>query len=194
MTTETDHNAEPLRVKDLLELLANCDPEAAVHLSIPLLAELADAEVTADNSEAVTDCGIEVTASLQGQSAAPGALANHVHIEPSAAAMQGLFALRLSAIENTAANAELGEAAEPPAGSSIVDVCLTNAELVSIRTLLRAVNASQQVQEQACTHGPLTVAGLLAMLAEDVAMCLTRPGSWEGANMASVLSSHGYNP
>ena len=31
-----------------------------------------------------------------------------------------------------------------------------------------------------------------AMLAEDAAMVITRPGSWEGANMAQVFSSHGY--
>jgi hypothetical protein len=30
------------------------------------------------------------------------------------------------------------------------------------------------------------------MLAEDLGMVLTRPGSWEGTNMAQVLTSHGY--
>ncbi|WP_321849357.1 hypothetical protein [Burkholderia diffusa] len=42
------------------------------------------------------------------------------------------------------------------------------------------------------THGRLTISGLLKMLAEDAAMVLRRPGSWEGSNMAQVLSSHGY--
>jgi hypothetical protein len=44
----------------------------------------------------------------------------------------------------------------------------------------------------ATTHGPLTVSTLLAMLAEDAVMILTRPSSWEGSNMNTVLSAHGY--
>ena len=34
---------------------------------------------------------------------------------------------------------------------------------------------------------------LVAMLVEDAAMVVSRPGSWEGANMASVFASHGYD-
>jgi len=40
--------------------------------------------------------------------------------------------------------------------------------------------------------GPLTVPALLAMLTEDAGMVLARPGSWEGSNMDTVFSSHGY--
>jgi hypothetical protein len=43
------------------------------------------------------------------------------------------------------------------------------------------------------THGPLTVERLAAMLLEDVALAIRRPGSWEGANMGTVLTSHGYD-
>lgn len=42
------------------------------------------------------------------------------------------------------------------------------------------------------THGELTAKALLAMLAEDAAMILSRPGSWEASNMATVFASHGY--
>jgi len=42
------------------------------------------------------------------------------------------------------------------------------------------------------SHGALTVPGLLATLAEDTAMGIRRPGSWEGSNMAQVLRGHGY--
>lgn len=42
------------------------------------------------------------------------------------------------------------------------------------------------------THGPLGYETLARMLFEDVAMAVRRPGSWEGANMAQVLASHGY--
>jgi hypothetical protein len=45
------------------------------------------------------------------------------------------------------------------------------------------------------SHGALSVSAMLAMLAmlaEDAAMVITRPGSWEGSNMAQVFNSHGY--
>jgi plasmid replication initiation protein len=47
----------------------------------------------------------------------------------------------------------------------------------------------QQVES---SHGPLTIETLAAMLLEDVALAVRRPGSWEGANMGTVLASHGY--
>jgi hypothetical protein len=42
------------------------------------------------------------------------------------------------------------------------------------------------------SHGPLTLETLAAMLLEDVALAIRRPGSWEGANMGTVLAAHGY--
>lgn len=42
------------------------------------------------------------------------------------------------------------------------------------------------------SHGALTLEGLVAMLAEDAAMVIQRPGSWEGSNMHTVLTAHGY--
>lgn len=43
------------------------------------------------------------------------------------------------------------------------------------------------------SHGPLDLFVLVEMLLEDVALTVSRPGSWEGANMRQVLTSHGYN-
>jgi hypothetical protein len=42
------------------------------------------------------------------------------------------------------------------------------------------------------SHGPLDLFVLVEMLLEDVAMTVSRPGSWEGSNMIQVLTSHGY--
>lgn len=42
------------------------------------------------------------------------------------------------------------------------------------------------------THGALNLESLLEMLLEDVGLMVSRPGSWEGANMANVMASHGY--
>jgi hypothetical protein len=44
----------------------------------------------------------------------------------------------------------------------------------------------------ASTHGPLDMKKLTAMLLHDVALMVRRPGSWEGANMRTVMESHGY--
>jgi hypothetical protein len=43
------------------------------------------------------------------------------------------------------------------------------------------------------SHGPLTMRLLAEMLMQDVALAVRRPRSWEGANMAHVLESHGYS-
>jgi hypothetical protein len=42
------------------------------------------------------------------------------------------------------------------------------------------------------SHGQLTLQRLLDLVAEDVGLSVTRPGSWEGANMRDVLRGHGY--
>lgn len=47
-------------------------------------------------------------------------------------------------------------------------------------------------QQAESSHGPLNIEKLAAMLLEDVALAIRRPGSWEGANMGTVLASHGY--
>lgn len=42
------------------------------------------------------------------------------------------------------------------------------------------------------SSGELTISALAEMLLRDVAMAVSRPGSWEGSNMIDVLRSHGY--
>lgn len=55
----------------------------------------------------------------------------------------------------------------------------------------RCADANQR--NDGCTsHGALSVSAMLSMLAEDAAMVITRPGSWEGSNMVQVFSSLGY--
>jgi len=43
------------------------------------------------------------------------------------------------------------------------------------------------------SHGQLDLAKLTVMLLQDVALVVRRPGSWEGANMMTVLGAHGYH-
>lgn len=62
----------------------------------------------------------------------------------------------------------------------------------ALKTLVQNANEHVDRNEDYCSHGKLTTKTLLTMLAEDAAQVETRPGSWEGTNMATVLSSHGY--
>ena len=51
---------------------------------------------------------------------------------------------------------------------------------------------SYQSISEANSHGPLDIKRLAEMLLADVALSQRRPGSWEGANMMTVLQAHGY--
>lgn len=42
------------------------------------------------------------------------------------------------------------------------------------------------------TDAPLTPRELIGILKDDVVLAVLRPGSWEGANMLTVLQSHGF--
>jgi hypothetical protein len=53
-------------------------------------------------------------------------------------------------------------------------------------------NASEDETEAMGSHGRLDAAGLLVMLAQDVAMTVSQPDSLEGTNMRRVLDYHGY--
>ena len=66
-------------------------------------------------------------------------------------------------------------------------ITLTALEEESLDRLLVSCNRSE-----CSSHGQLTLTRLTAMLLQDAALVVTRPGSWEGSNMAQVLHSHGY--
>lgn len=205
----TDQPAKkPLTVRDLQAILVECDPDATVELFLPGFIDENDKSVLEDPGVFYTSYGYtpQVTASFltnkdnrdqyfdENNGYRPGVKPNHVTIDLSEEDTERLIAQRKLAIE--LADESDGMEPEPTdadADSVIVDVRMSRTLHTTIRTLLRGVNGSQQVkQEQACTHGLLTVAGALEMLAEDLGMVESRPGSWEGSNMAQVLASHGY--
>jgi len=74
-----------------------------------------------------------------------------------------------------------------------IAVSMSDETAAALARLVKACNAAHDERDGFTSHGKLTAASLLAMLAEDAAMVMTRPGSWEGANMAQVLQSHGYD-
>lgn len=73
-----------------------------------------------------------------------------------------------------------------------ITVVLDQGTAESLEKLALACSAAHQAREGFTSHGPLTTTSLLQMLAEDAGMVISRPGSWEGSNMAEVLCSHGY--
>lgn len=63
---------------------------------------------------------------------------------------------------------------------------------IALHELAARCTDAHQRNDGCNSHGALSVSAMLSMLAEDAAMVITRPGSWEGSNMAQVFSSHGY--
>lgn len=63
----------------------------------------------------------------------------------------------------------------------------------NLNELVELCNRENSRRDGCTSHGALSLSRLMSMLAEDAAMVITRPGSWEGANMAQVFSSHGYD-
>jgi hypothetical protein len=68
-----------------------------------------------------------------------------------------------------------------------ITVTIADADAALIRQFLAATKLAT-----GSSHGPLDMPKLTAMLLEDVALMVRRPGSWEGANMGQVMQSHGY--
>ena len=69
-----------------------------------------------------------------------------------------------------------------------ITIDVQDADAKLIRRLLKSFGEDQSFT----SHGKLDIATLAGMLLQDVSLSWSRPGSWEGANMMQVLSSHGY--
>lgn len=63
----------------------------------------------------------------------------------------------------------------------------------SDQVALTAFLTTTQMEPEATTHGGLDLAKLVAMLLQDVALMIHRPGSWEGAGMRDLMAGHGYH-
>ncbi|MCW3699898.1 hypothetical protein [Burkholderia cenocepacia] len=76
--------------------------------------------------------------------------------------------------------------------TKMFSIAVSDATAASLRELAARCTRENKRSEGFTSHGDLTPETLLEMLAEDAAMVISRPGSWEGSNMAQVFSSHGY--
>lgn len=78
----------------------------------------------------------------------------------------------------------------PTMVSLTLHVEITQDEHYHLKLLLRALAHTPSTE---CTHGTIgSIDQLVRLLLEDCASTIRRPGSWEGANMISVLQAHGY--
>lgn len=73
-----------------------------------------------------------------------------------------------------------------------VTITVSEATAEALKELAKACSEADKSSNGFTSHGQLTPAKLLAMLAEDAGMVVTRPGCWEASNMYQVLTSHGY--
>lgn len=73
-----------------------------------------------------------------------------------------------------------------------ISIEISNMTAANLRELATPCAESNKLREGFTSHGDLTPSKLLAMLAEDAGMLISRPRSWEGSNLAQVLLSHGY--
>lgn len=73
-----------------------------------------------------------------------------------------------------------------------ITIQVSDGAAVSLEELAARCTEEHQRRDGFTSHGALSVSALMEMLAEDAAMVISRPGSWEGSNMAQVFSSHGY--
>lgn len=48
MTASATDNPAPMKVRDLIAILADCDPDATVSLGIPMFIDESDGAITAD--------------------------------------------------------------------------------------------------------------------------------------------------
>jgi hypothetical protein len=71
-------------------------------------------------------------------------------------------------------------------------ILVSDETATNLRMLAAHCTDANKSTEGFTSHGALTVSKLLSMLAEDAGMVISRPGSWEGSNMAQVFQSHGY--
>lgn len=70
-----------------------------------------------------------------------------------------------------------------------ITVEISDDDAMHINKLIERANLHDR---GANTHGKLSFEVLGQMLMQDVALAVRRPGSWEGASMGQLLSSHGY--
>ena len=75
-----------------------------------------------------------------------------------------------------------------------IEIELSDAQKAEIERCLECINRCiKDGTFEPLQPGLISLESLTAILLSDVAYTMSRPGSWEGSNMISVLRSHGYD-
>ncbi len=172
-------------VKELIAILLECDPEGNVSLSLD--AALVDGGTTSEGT-AYGFYDLEITCAYSEKDKPTS---DCVYFEIGERATQECLAARANS-DGSQTNQQLHNNAIVTGAEVAVAIPLSFADYQNLHAIVDSSNNSHRRTGGANTHGELTVNGLLAMLAQDAAMTISRPGSWEGANMLQVLESHGY--
>lgn len=174
-----------MKIKSLLALLQDCDPEGDVSLS------LNSAILDGDSMLEGVEYGYANFEVDRLYSSEHGKQPDRVHIRLSDKETEILIEERRNStsVADPVPKPDDAVAADAPVA---VAVAMHGDTYNNLVVVVDSCNRSHEQREGATTHGKLTVSSLLGMLAEDAAMTNTRPGSWEGANMQQVLDSHGY--
>ena len=72
-----------------------------------------------------------------------------------------------------------------------ITIQLSASDAREIQSRVQRMNQHDHL-ERGTRHGEMSMRKLITVLTGDVALIESRPSSWEGANMAAVLQSHGY--
>lgn len=174
------------KVRDLIAVLQECDPEGTVAISL-------DAALVFDEDEpGEVEYSFEPYLDLLF-SKRDAKQSDCVYVRLSREDTERLVATRR--IEKKADSDTMAPSANPAIavnGPVAVAITLHPGTYDNLLVVVENCNRADNDNGGATTHGKLDIPKLLTMLAEDASMTNTRPGSWEGANMQQVLDSHGY--
>ncbi len=171
------------KVKDLIVLLSQCDPEGEVTLSLDEAVAFGDDDIgiASYSFTPVFTCLF---------SAEDKTIADSISIELSEEDTRRLVKHRTVDSPKLDAKPSSSVVSDAPVA---IAVAVSSETYQNLEVVVANCNESNESSGGATTHGALNVSTLLSMMAEDLAMTNTRPGSWEGSNMQQVLDSHGYH-
>jgi hypothetical protein len=174
------------RIGDLIAALQECDPDGTITITLDG-ALVFDDEVTGE-VEYSFDPVVDFLFSKPNAK-----LSDRVYLGLSNKDTEGIVSNRRNQLDTELEGSSLptnpGIVTNAPVA---IALAFDHDTYVNLQAVVANCNRAEASRDGATTHGKLDVPRLLAMLAEDVTMTNTRPGSWEGANMQQVLDSHGY--
>lgn len=173
------------KTSDLITALQECDPDGTVTIGLDAALVFRDEELGWIEYSYVPEVEFLFSKANTERS-------DRVYFRLSKADTEKIVADRHreeEVLETTPCPAHPGIAQNAPVA---VAIAISHDTYTNLLTVVQNCNLADENNARSTTHGKLDVPKLLAMLAEDLAMTNTRPGSWEGANMQQVLDSHGY--